>query len=175
MDADKRGNLFKELNVDLRMLPSTTGEEHKALKAVWAPFIKNVLSGMAKLPRVTPKHIKAWRGRPESMRDLRQIYAPGRLVTWAAFTSCSRRIENAAYMAAWDQGCVLQLSLTDVVDISGLSFFPNEEEVLLPPNSKFVVAVDTAVQSVIAGDGQDYLVRIITMQQVAGEELPLIS
>ena len=136
MDADKRGNLFKELNVDLRMLPTTTGDDHKCLKALWAPLIKNILSGMAKLPKMVPKHIKAYRGRPESMRDLRAIYLAGRLVTWSAFTSCSTRLDNAAYMANWDQGCVLQLSLSDVVNIKGLSFFPNEEEVLLPPEQQ---------------------------------------
>ena len=175
MDADKRGNLFKELNVDLRMLPTTTGDDHKCLKALWAPLIKNILSGMAKLPKMVPKHIKAYRGRPESMRDLRAIYLAGRLVTWSAFTSCSTRLDNAAYMANWDQGCVLQLSLSDVVNIKGLSFFPNEEEVLLPPNSKWLVGVETAVESVTAGDGQQFLVKIITLQQVAGEGLPLIS
>jgi hypothetical protein len=175
MDADKRGNLFKELNVDLRMLPSTTGDEHKCLKALWAPFIINILSGMAKLPKVQPRHVTAWRGRPESMRELRQIYMPGRLVTWSAFTSCSKRLDNAAYMANWDQGCVLQLMLAEVTDISGLSFFPNEEEVLLPPNSQFVVGVETTVESVTASDGQTFLVKIITLQQVATDGVPLIS
>ena len=157
------------------MLPSTMGDDHKCLKALWAPLIKNILSGMAKLPKVVPKHIKAFRGRPESMRELRLIYPPGRLVQWAAFTSCSTRLDNAAYMANWDQGCVLQLSLTDVVNIKGLSFFPNEEEVLLPPNCQFVVAVDTSVEKLTAADGQEFLVKIITLQQVAGDEVPLIS
>ena len=103
------------------------------------PLIRNILSGMAKMPRMPLKHITAWRGRPESMTALRQVYTPGRVVKWSAFTSCSMRIDNAAFMANWAQGCVLKLVLTNAVSIAGMSCYPHEDEILLPPNTTFVV------------------------------------
>ena len=92
-ESDKRQNLFKELNVDLRELASQEGEAHKNLVATWAPLIKNMLSGMAKMPKHQQKSF--YRGRPESFSDLRQLYRGGRHITWAAFTSVSKRIDEA--------------------------------------------------------------------------------
>ena len=133
MEPDKRGNLFKEVNVDLRMLSTLKGTDHESLKAVWAPFMKIMLSAMQKLPKVT--EYKFYRGRPESWTDIRALYPAGREVVWAGFTSCSKSLDQAAYLASWDQGCVLELTLFNVYDISGFSFFPDEQEVLLSPNT----------------------------------------
>ena len=130
---------------------------------------------MAKMPRMPLKHITAWRGRPESMTALRQVYKPGRIVKWAGFTSCTTRIDNAAYMANWADGCVLELTLTDAVCIAELSCYPHEDEILLPPNTTFIVNPKTKVEDITAGNGQTYMVKIIQMIQVEADGLQVIS
>ena len=82
-----------ELNVDLRAITTQTGQGHRDLIKTWAPFMKNMLSGMAKLAKHQPSFF--YRGRPEGFTDLRQLYKGGREITWAAFTSCSKRINEA--------------------------------------------------------------------------------
>ena len=87
------------------------------------------------------------------------------------FTSCSKSLDQAAYLASWDQGCVLELKLFNVYDISGFSFFPDEQEVLLAPNTKLVVLTETRTERRTAGDGQQFLVKVIPMQQMGGQQL----
>ena len=166
---DKRGNLFKELNVDLRMLGTLKGAEHASLVAVWAPFLKNMLTALGKMPKRTEQ--KFYRGRPESWSDVRKIYKPGREVVWSGITSCTPDIDQASYIASWDQGCVLELTLFKVHDISRFSFYPNEKEVLLAPNTKLVVLADGRTEKRTASDGQEFVVKFILMQQVGGLQL----
>jgi hypothetical protein len=170
--SDKRGNLFKELNVDLRMLSTLSPEDHASLTTVWAPFMKNMLSAVSKVPK-NPQ-VKYFRGRPENFTDLRALYAPGREVVWAAFTSVSKNVDQAAYLASWDVGCVLELTLFDVRDISRFSFYPQEEEGLLVTNTKLTVLADTRVEKRRAADGQEFLVKFIALQQL-GRGPQLIS
>ncbi len=91
--ANKRQNLYKELNVDMRQLMSEAPDVAQNLKSTWAPLVKNILTGMARMP----KHLQRffYRGRPENYSDLRELYAPGREITWAAFTSCSKSLDQA--------------------------------------------------------------------------------
>jgi hypothetical protein len=143
--------------------------EHNSLVQLWAPFMKNMLSAMNKMPLVTEQ--KFYRGRPESWDDIRGLYRAGREVVWAGFTSCSRSLDQAAYIASWDQGCVLELTLFNVHDISPLSLYPAEQEVLLPPGTKLVVLADTRTQTCAASDGQQFPVKLIPMQQIGGVQL----
>ena len=103
-------------------------EERMAMKTTWAPFMKNMLSGMSKLPTVPQKVL--YRGRPETFTAVRELYRGGRGVVWAGITSCSRSCEAAAHIANWEVGCVLELTLSNVYDISSVSFYPKEQEVL---------------------------------------------
>lgn len=82
---------------------------------------------------------------------------------------------EAAYLASWDKGCVLELTLFDVPDISSVSFYPTEGECLLPPNTRFIVLADARTQELEAADGSRFLVRIIPMQQVSADTTALIS
>ncbi len=167
--ADKRGNLFKELNVDLRMLSTLSGDDHESLKTLWAPFITNMLSAMSKVPKRDERRF--FRGRPESWTDVRLVYQAGREVVWAGFTSCSTSLDQAAYLAGWNVGCVLELTLFNVQDISPFSFYPNEQEVLLPPNTRLIVLDSTRTETCTASDGQRFLVKIIPLQQIGGLQL----
>ena len=170
---DKRGNLYKELNVDLRMIYTEAAAGERAnLIAVWGPFMKTMMNALAKVPKLGAQ--KFWRGRPEKFARIRDIYKAGRMVTWASFTSVSKNFDQAAYLARWDEGCVLELSLPVVFDISKFSFFPSEEEGIIQPGAKFVVLSDTQLEERTAGDSNKYLVKVIGLQFMA-EQLPLIS
>ncbi len=91
--TDKRQNLYKELNVDMRQLMTQTADVHKNLVSTWAPLVKNILMGMARMPKHVQRYF--YRGRPENYMDLRELYAGGREITWAAFTSCSKSLDQA--------------------------------------------------------------------------------
>ena len=163
---DKRGNLFKELNVDLRQLSTLTDvSQHQSLVSVWAPFVKVMLSALGKMPHQTPG--KFYRGRPEHYSDLRDIYGSGREVVWAAFTSVSSHFEAAAYLAGWERGCVLELNLHDVRDISRMSFYPQEREGVLVTNTRLVVGSDSRFEELLDANRDKHNVRVIPMQQIA--------
>jgi hypothetical protein len=152
---------------------TATASDRENLKAVWAPFMKTMLSALGKLPKLPMQ--KYFRGRWEDFMTMRGIYNAGREVTWASFTSVSRSVQQAAYLANWDQGCVLEMKLSEVPDVSRFSFYVAEEEGILLPNSRFVVLNETRTEEILAGDGQSYIVKFIALQHVAAEKLPLIS
>ena len=76
-------------------------------------------------------------------------------------------------LAGWNTGCVLELSLFDVLDISKFSFFPNEQEGILVPNTQLVV-LGKADARLIIHDTQKRLVKCIYLQQ-GGQGIQLIS
>jgi len=172
---DKRGNLFKELNVDLRMLSTLRGcESHTALKQLWAPFIRRMTVALTKMPKLKLPKCRIWRGRPESVEEISKIYGMGREVIWSGITSCTRNKEYAAYMASWHMGTVLEITvLLDIYDISPISFYPAESEVLLPPNTKLVVLGKPRKETMLASDGSPWTVNFVDLMQT--EHTQIIS
>ena len=172
--ADKTGNLFRELNADLRMMcQEDNDEDRRNLIAVWGPYMKTMLTAMYKMEPLVPALF--YRGRPEEFFEVRSIYNAGREVTWAGFTSVSRDIDQASYLAGWQNGCVLELSLHGAYDISKFSFFPREQEAILPPGKKMIVLATSRIEDRLAGDGLTYGVKVITMQEVKQQLTPLVS
>ena len=159
-EADKTGNLFKELNDDLRRMSTLTEERRDKIKAVWDNFMATMMKALGKVPKMEGSTF--YRGRPESW--LADIYLPGRRVTWASFASVTKDLSQAAHMAGWNLGCVLELSLFDVLDISKFSFFPNEQEGILVPNTQLVV-LGKADARLIIHDTQMRFVKCIYLQQ----------
>ena len=170
-EPDKIGNLFKELNEDLRSMSTLTKEGSDKLKAVWDNFMATMMKALGKVPKMEGSTF--YRGRPESWLAVREIYFSGRRVTWASFTSVTKELSQAAHMAGWNTGCVLELSLFDVLDISKFSFFPNEQEGILVPNTQLVVLGKAAARLIIH-DTQKRLVKCIYLQQ-GGQGIQLIS
>ena len=117
-----------------------------------------MLSGMNKLPTVPQKVF--YRGRPETFTDVRNFYRGGREVVWAGITSCSRSFEAAAHNTHWDVGCVLELTFSNVYDISSVSFYPRKQEVLLAPNTKLVVLPLTNTQQLVDPTGTPRTVKV---------------
>ena len=79
-----------------------------------------------------------------------------------------------AHLANWDVGCVLELTLSNVYDISSVSFYPKEQEVLLAPNTKLVVLPVTNTQQLVDPAGTPRTVKVIQLLQTSGQK-PLVS
>ena len=148
-------------------------EDRRNLIAVWGPYMKTMLTAMCKMEPLAPALF--YRGRPEEFCDLRSIYHAGREVTWVAFTSVSRDIDQAAYLASWGRGCVLELHPHGAYDISRFSFYLREQEAILPPGKKMIVLATNRIEDRLAGNGLTYAVKIITMQEVRQQLTPLVS
>jgi hypothetical protein len=162
--VDKRGNVYKELNVDLRRFAQAGPEEHTNLKGSWGALVLNVIRAMGKMPVKTK--VTLYRGRPDGFCELRSIYHPGRVCWWAAFTSCTPDPTAAAHMSG-PYGCVLELQCDQVHDISEMSFFPDEKEMLLPPNTQWVPLKEVKQHPVPETEGYPaHCVHVISLLQI---------
>ena len=73
----------------------------------------------------------------------------GRPVQWAAFSSATTDVTAAKEFVEKDVGVIFKLAVVSGRDISAFSYFPKENEVLLSPNTRFVVTSELYVD----GDG----------------------
>ena len=131
----------------------------------------NVIRATGKLP--VKYKMKLYRGRPDVFCEMRAIYYAGRVCWWTAFTSCSTDINAAAHMAG-PSGCALELQCDKVHDISEMPFFPEEKEMLLPPNTKWVPQPAVRAQPIPAAEGspeQQRVMVISLIQILTGEEI----
>jgi hypothetical protein len=160
---DKSGTLFNELNVDLRRMSTASTEEHY-LKTIWKAFMRNMTNALHKLPKIQENTL--YRGMPHPYLELRSIYEGGREVVWTGFTSVYKSLDQAACLAGWDRGCVLDLKIFDVCDISNFRFNADQPEGLVLPNSKFVVLSDTHQETLKVSNGQDVVINFIGLQQM---------
>ena len=73
---------------------------------------------------------------------VRQQYPQGRLVQWAAFSSTSRSLAAVRPFVKKDVGVIFNIKVVNGRDIGAYSYFPKESEVLLTPNTQFMVTSD---------------------------------
>jgi len=163
-----------ELNVDLRALTSVTDvSDHNSLVAVWAPYVKVMLSALAKMPQLAPGIY--YRGRTDTFTSQRKIYTAGREVVWAGFTSVSVSIDQAGYLAGWENGTVYELSLIDVRDISSVSFYPQEREGILVTNTRLAAGTEVKFAERVDGLGQTHLLKLIPFLQMGSSHTRIVS
>merc|ERR1719171_2160577 len=72
------------------------------------------------------------------------IYAPGKRITWQAFSSSTKKqIETLTFLDRYPgrklSGSLFVIDSNTAKDIRHFSAIPGEEEVLFPPNSQFRV------------------------------------
>ena len=68
-------------------------------------------------------------------------YKLGRPVQWGAFTSTTTDFAAAkGFVTDRAAGVIFKIAISSGRDINAYSFFPQEGEVLLSPNSRFVVS-----------------------------------
>ncbi len=70
---------------------------------------------------------------------VQQQYQQGRLVQWAAFSSTSRSLEAVRPFVNKRVGVIFKIKVKTGRDIGAYSYFPKENEVLLTPNTQFMV------------------------------------
>ena len=72
----KPGNLYCELNRDLRALGKAAPVARDTIINIWGPFMNFCIHGLQKCPTVAPGTL-VWRARPEKLEELRKIYRLG--------------------------------------------------------------------------------------------------
>jgi|EP01046_Picozoa_sp_COSAG06_P019314 hypothetical protein len=98
----------------------------------WENTIFQMHEGLKAMPKPRGRHPRLWRG----MSGVR--VKKGQTIVFKDFTSASK---NRAVAEAFAKGCLMEIhTWTMGADISSLSAFPEEEEVLLAPYATFRVS-----------------------------------
>lgn len=149
------GNLYYELNRALRQRGSS---ERAAALRLWGGVLHYLLSALSRLPDL---EVCGYRGYPDKKTVLAQ-YKLGRPVQWGAFSSMSTDVEVTRNFTSAEDGVIFKLSVKTGKRIAPYSYFPSEEEVLLSPQTRFVVSSAPYV----AADGYTYLDLVETQGTV---------
>ena len=126
-------NLYNQLNDCLR--------ERNAQKMVLLkPYLSYLLRALVKFPVLKTT---VYRGIPaESVDVVREKYKEGSKVHWSAFTSTSTDIATAKQFAQGRGGILFRVNVRNGRCVSLYSHCMSEDEVLLSPNSVFVVTAE---------------------------------
>jgi len=122
-------NFFNQLNAMLR-------QRNSALMEKWSGYLYYFLTALHK---ITPVTATLYRGVGKEAVGAVPQYVEKRPIQWSGFTSTTPRLEKAMEFAR-DGGVVFCMKVIYGRDISMYSLFPEEEEIVLSPNSKFVVS-----------------------------------
>eukprot|EP00669_Euglena_mutabilis_P007053 TRINITY_DN2460_c0_g1_i1.p1 TRINITY_DN2460_c0_g1~~TRINITY_DN2460_c0_g1_i1.p1 ORF type:complete len:522 (-),score=75.17 TRINITY_DN2460_c0_g1_i1:239-1645(-) len=106
----------------------------------WVDYIWGLLHSLRRLPQSRQRLM--YRGCKGTLADFGPNYTKGEQVTWYAFSSCCDKLEVQETFTG-DKGdrVMFHLEMRSGIarDISALSFYPNEAELLLPPGVRFSV------------------------------------
>ena len=97
------------------------------------PYLKLFLTAVVKLPCQIPQTV--WRG---VTKDLSNEFAPGTLVTWWGFSSCTISLtvlENQLYLGTIGARTLFSIETINARSICNHSHFVTEDEVLLLPGT----------------------------------------
>ncbi len=162
------GNLYAELNRDMRLCPTLTMEASTPIIECWAPYSFHLLSGLKKCPKVAPYAEKYWRARSEKVAVMANLYKPGTEVCFCSLTSCTKLWDFACIHAGYEVGTVLEFELIDGYMVDALSLHANESEVLVPPNVRFMVMGGVQVrQHVSPDDSRVHHISVIPLRQIS--------
>lgn len=131
--GQQAGNLYFELNNALRQRGAA---ERLAALALWGGFLYYLLAGLAKLADV--KGV-VYRGYPDKAK-VEKEYKVGRPIQWGAFSSTSTSVASTKEFTHKQRGVIFKLTVLSGKVIKAYSYFPGEEEVLVSPQSRFVVS-----------------------------------
>ena len=129
----KEQNLYYVLNNALR----GRKVEPKPFRA-WQGFLYYLMRAMDQLPKFEGT---VYRGGNKGIDQdtVHRDYAVGRPVQWAAFSSTSLSLGAVRTFVQKEQGVVFKIQVLTGRDIGPYSYFPKESEILLSPNTHFVV------------------------------------
>ena len=110
----------------------------------WSPFVATLVSAIDKLPAMGEQRV--YRGIPDNVSD---VYWSGRVVCWSTVTSTTTSPGKAYEYAQGglprpaERATVLRITSFSGRWLGNLSYFPEEAEVVLAPNSRFIVTSKT--------------------------------
>jgi len=130
---DGADNFYNQLNDCLR--------ERNTQKIIrLKPYLSYLLRALAKFPAV---QTTVYRGIPADSLDIvLEKYKIGTMVHWSAFTPTSTEISTAKQFAQGPGGVIFRIRVINGRCVSLYSYCRSEEEILLSPNSVFVVTAE---------------------------------
>jgi len=129
----KQGNLYFELNNDLRLRDV---EGRSKMMARWGVTVHYTLKGLSKLPDFEGVVLRVLPDKSSIVAE----YKVGRPIMWGAFVSTTTDITSAKAFGDKLKGIIARITVVSGKQLGKLSFFPCEGDVLLGPMIKFVVA-----------------------------------
>jgi hypothetical protein len=120
------------------ILNNTLQTANRQLLRPWFLYLRLIITALTKLPsdsnyRTIHRGVKL---------DLSAQYPKGSTVTWWGFSSCTAKIEvlsNDQFLGRSGTRTLFNIECQSAKDIKQFSFYPEEEEVLLPPARTFQV------------------------------------
>jgi len=110
----------------------------------WNVYLKSFLNGLKAMPCFRGTVFRGFK----NYKDL-NMYQKGKLVTWKTVSALSKDKKTAEEFSN-EQGTVFEVEVFSARDISSISVFPKEDEVIMPPHSCFEVidVIETSGKSV---------------------------
>ena len=108
-DGTKDGNLFCEVNRDLRELARANQATRELPINTWGPFVHHCIEGLTKCPTVAPGTV-TWRARPEPLEILKNVYHQGDELIFRSFTSSTLDFKVACHTANYSKGTILEFN-----------------------------------------------------------------
>ena len=126
-------------NGPYRALNRLLREENFQLLQPFADYLWLLMHGLKKCPG--PRVPLVYRGVPLGVHE---SYNVGSIVTWCSFSSCTTRVDalaNDEFLGVSGERTEFHITLTTnrARSIGHLSVMPEEDEILLPPNTRLLV------------------------------------
>jgi hypothetical protein len=120
------------------ILNKTLQAANQELLTPWFLYLRLVMTSFAKIP-FDSNRLTVFRG---VKLDLSAQYPQGSTVTWWGFSSCTTSLEvlsNERFLGKSGTRTLFSIDCHSAKSIKQYSFYPEEEEVLLPPARQFQV------------------------------------
>jgi hypothetical protein len=120
------------------ILNNTLQAANRNLLRPWFLYLRLIMTAFAKLPSDSHR-LTVFRG---VKLDLRAQYPDGSTVTWWGFSSCTTSVgvlNNERFLGQVGTRTLFSIECHSAKSIKQYSFYPEEEEVLLPPARQFQV------------------------------------
>ncbi|CAF0763362.1 unnamed protein product [Adineta steineri] len=146
------------------ILNKTLQAANRKLLKPWFLYLRLIMTSLAKLPSDSNR-LTVYRG---VKLDLSAQYPKGNTVTWWGFSSCTASVDvlsNEQFLGQSGTRTLFNIDCSSAKTIKEYSFFPAEEEVLLPPARQFQV-----IACLNSGNG----LHIIQLKEIQ-PKFPLIN
>jgi hypothetical protein len=120
------------------ILNKTLQEANRQLLKPWFLYLRLIMTALIKLPS-DYNRLTVYRG---VKLDLTAQYPKGQTVTWWGFSSCTMSVDvlnNEQFLGQNGTRTLFTIHCHSAKSIQQFSFYPEEEEVLLPPARQFQV------------------------------------